>query len=349
MINSLIHPNNELFSQFPLLYPLICFIITSAIVIFAVLVLVYVERRALALFTLRYGPNRTGKEGILQPVADAIKLLIKGDLAPKERRKFLFFAAPIMVFCPVLTAFCLVPFNNAFLQTDFNISLVLFSALVSIPVTGIFLAGFSSNNKYSLIGAVRSVAQALSFEIPMGICILAVSFVSGSLNINEIIQTQNSSFGLFGWYFLPLFIGMVIFFISSLALLNRTPFDLSEAESELVSGYNTEYSGMKFALLFIVEYALLFLVSIVFVSLFFGGYLSPFGAYVLPENLQPLEQTFWLLTKTFIVILFIILIRAALPRLRYDRLLEFSYKVLLPLSLINLNAAILILYFKGSM
>ena len=145
-----------------------------------------------------------------------------------------------------------------------------------------------------------------------------------------------------------LFIGAAVFFISSLALLNRTPFDLSEAESELVSGYNIEYSGMKFALFFIAEYALLFLVSIIFVSLFFGGYLNPFGTYVLPENLLPLEQTFWLLIKTFIVILFIILIRAALPRMRYDRLLEFSYKVLLPLSLINLNAAILILYFKGS-
>ena len=312
------------------------------------LFLVYLERRTLALFTLRFGPNRVGKEGILQPVADAIKLLLKGDCTPKECRKFLFFTAPIVVFCPVLTAFCLIPFNSAFLQTNFNISLILFSALVSIPVIGVFLAGYSSNNKYSLIGAIRSVAQALSFEIPMGACILAVAFIAGSLNINEIILVQSSVQGLFGWFFLPLFIGAAVFFISSLALLNRTPFDLSEAESELVSGYNIEYSGMKFALFFIAEYALLFLVSIIFVSLFFGGYLNPFGTYVLPENLLPLEQTFWLLIKTFIVILFIILIRAALPRMRYDRLLEFSYKVLLPLSLINLNAAILILYFKGS-
>lgn len=348
MINSLIASNNELFSRFPLLYPFVCFVLTSVIVIFSVLLLVYLERRILALFTLRYGPNRVGKEGILQPVADAIKLLIKEDSTPKDRSKALFFAAPVIVFCPVITAFCLIPFNCYFVQTNFNVSAVLFSALASIPVIGVFLAGFSSNNKYSLIGAIRSTAQALSFEIPMGVCILAVAFLAGSLNLDEIILSQDSTYGLFGWNFLPLFIGAFVFFICALALLNRTPFDLSEAESELVCGYNTEYSGIKFALFFMAEYALLFLVSMFIVSLFFGGYLSPFGVWVLPENLVFLEQTFWLLLKTFIVILFIILIRASLPRLRYDRLLEFSYKVLLPLSLINLNIAILVLYFRGN-
>lgn len=346
-MNSLINNNNELFSQSPLFYPFACFIITATVVFFAVLFLAYLERRVLALFTLRFGPNRVGKEGILQPVADAIKLLLKSNSTPKGCRKFLFFIAPVVMFCPVLTAFCLIPFNDFLLQTNFNISLVLFSALVSIPIIGVFLAGFSSNNKYSLIGAVRSIAQALSFEIPMSMCILSVSYTAGSLNINEIIQAQSSAQGLLGWFFLPLFIGTVVFFISSLALLSRTPFDFSKAESELVSGYNVEYSGMKLALFFITEYALLFLVSIIFVSLFFGGYLNPLGTYILPENFLVLEQTLWLLIKTFIVILFIILIRAALPRVRYDRLLEFSYKILLPLSLINLNAAILILYFKG--
>ena len=348
MINSLINNNNEIFSWFPHLYPFVCFIFTSIIAIFSILLLVYMERRVLALFTLRYGPNRVGKEGILQPVADAIKLLINEDSTPKDRRKVLFFAAPIIVFCPVMTAFCLIPFNDFFMQTNFNISVVLFSALVSIPVVGIFLAGFSSNNKYSLIGAIRSTAQVLSFEIPMGVCILATAFLAGGLNINEIIISQNSTGGLFGWNFLPLFIGAFVFFICALALLNRTPFDLSEAESELVCGYNTEYSGIKFALFFMTEYALLLLVSMFFASLFFGGYLSPFGTYILPENLVFLEQTFWLLLKTFITILLIILIRASLPRLRYDRLLKFSYLVLLPLSLINLNISILVLYFRGN-
>ena len=181
---------------------------------------------------------------------------------------------------------------------------------------------------------------------PITLILMFICFVLK--NINEIIISQNSTGWLFGWNFLPLFIGAFVFFICALALLNRTPFDLSEAESELVCGYNTEYSGIKFALFFMTEYALLLLVSMFFASLFFGGYLSPFGTYILPENLVFLEQTFWLLLKTFITILLIILIRASLPRLRYDRLLKFSYLVLLPLSLINLNISILVLYFRGN-
>lgn len=336
-----------------LIIGLIYFIIATILVFIGVLALVYVERRVLALFTLRYGPNRTGYQGIFQTLADAIKLLQKEDCAPSKRRKVLFFIAPIIVFCPILSAFCLIPTGNFPSNTGFEgqnsiiPTIVLLLGLVSIPVIGTFLAGFSSNNKYSLIGAVRSIIQALSFEIPIGVSVLAVTFMAGSLNINEIIQAQSSSHGLFGWFFIPLFIGAAVFFISSLALLNRTPFDLSEAESELVSGYNVEYSGMKFALFFLGEYALLILISSFFVSLFFGGYLSPFGAFILPAPITPIEAIFWLFLKSFLVILFIILIRASLPRLRYDRLLTFSYKILLPLSLINLNIAVIIQYFTG--
>lgn len=326
---------------------LLSFIITAILIITGTLLLVYLERRILALFTLRIGPNRTGWQGTLQTVADVIKLLIKEDCAPKARRKFLFFIAPIIVFCPVLCAFCLIPISGSYIPFNTVPGMVLLTALVSIPVIGVFLAGFSSGNKYSLLGAMRSIAQALSFEIPLGICILAVTLIAGTLNINEIILAQASNHGLFGWYFLPQIIGCIVFFICTLALTNRTPFDLSEAESELVSGYNTEYSGMKFALFFLSEYALLFLISLVFVSMFFGGYLSPFGYWILPNSIVFLEQIFWLIFKTFLVILTIFLIRVSLPRLRYDRLLEFSYKILLPFALINLNIAVLIQYFMG--
>lgn len=367
MINSLIKNNDAVFSAYIKLfnnddnaisdiaqtivaaaYPLICFIITIIFATIMVLLLIYLERRILALFTLRFGPNRVGYEGILQTFADAIKLLLKEDCAPKTRKKVFFFMAPFIVLCPVVTAFCLLPFNNFYIQSNIEPSIILLMALASIPVIGVFLAGFSSNNKYGLIGAARSIIQAVSFEIPIGVSILAITFMTGSLNINDIIQSQSSNLGLFGWHFIPQIIGCIVFFISALALLNRTPFDLSEAESELVAGYATEYSGIKFALFFFSEYLLLFLISVLFVCLFFGGYLSPFGTYVLPESLIFIEQIFWLILKTFFIIFFIFLIRAALPRLRYDRVLEFSYKILLPLSLINLNIAVLIQYFMGA-
>ena len=326
---------------------LIYFTITIIIVTLAVLMLIYLERRILALFTLRFGPNRVGYEGILQTVADTIKLLQKEDCTPKSRKKVLFFIAPFILFCPVLTAYCLLPFNSFFIQSNMAPSIVLFTALVSIPVVGVFLAGFASNNKYGLLGATRSIIQAVSFEIPIGISILAITFMAGSLNINEIIQAQSGGLGLFGWFFIPQILGCIVFFICTLALLNRTPFDLSEAESELTAGYITEYSGIKFALFFFAEYALLFLISAIFVCLFFGGYLSPFGAYILPDFLISVEQTFWLIFKIFFVILFKILIRTTMARLRYDKVLEFSYKILLPLSLINLNIAVLIQYLIG--
>ncbi len=330
------------------LYGLFSFIITAILVVFGTLLLVYLERRTLALFTLRYGPNRTGYEGIMQTVADAIKLLVKENCTPKASRKILFFTAPLIVFCPIISAFCLLPLSGNYIPLNIAPSIVLIMALISIPVIGVFLAGLSSGNKYSLLGAMRSISQALSFEIPLGICVLAITFMAGTLNINEIILAQNGPYGLFNWYFIPQILGCVVFFICTLALLNRTPFDLSEAESELVSGYNVEYSGIKFAMFFLGEYALLFLVSLVFTALFFGGYLSPFGNWILPNSFVFLEQIFWLILKTFLVILTIILIRATLPRLRYDRLLEFSYKILLPLALINLNIAVLIRYFMIS-
>lgn len=332
---------------------IIYFIIVISLVLIGILALVYAERRILALFTLRYGPNRVGYQGILQTLADAIKLLQKEDSAPSNRRRVLFFIAPFIVFCPVLCAFCLIPMadfpaHSWFLaQNSAMPTIILILGLVSIPVIGTFLACFSSNNKYALIGAVRGITQAISSEIPIGVCVLAVTFMAGSLNLNEIIQAQSGSWGLFGWYFIPQIVGAVVFFTSSLALLGRTPFDLQEAESELVSGYNVEYSGMKFALFYMGEYALLILISAIFVSLFFGGYLSPFGKFILPAQIAFLEAFFWLLLKMFVIIFFIILIRASLPRLRYDRLLTFSYKILLPLSLINLNIAVIIQYFTG--
>jgi len=327
---------------------LICFIITIIIITFAVLTLICLERRIFALFAGKIASNPGGCDGILQPLSDFLKLLQKEDSTPKRSRKFLFFTAPFLVFCPVVSAFCFIPFNDFYALPSADTSIVLFLALTSIPVIGRFLAGFASNNKYALISALRSVIQLISAEIPLVLSILAVTFMAGSLEIQGIIEAQNGPAGLFNWYFIPQIIGAAIFFTSSLTLLNSPPFDISTAENELAAGYLTEYSGVKYAFFYFSKYALLFLVSIIFVSLFFGGYLSPFGGYVLPDFLVSVEQIFWLIFKTFIVIFFIISINAALPRIKPDKVLEFSYKILIPLSLINLNIAVIIQYFMGA-
>lgn len=330
------------------------FAIIAILLIGVVIVLVLVERKVLALFTVRKGPNRVGLWGCLQTVADAIKLLFKEDIIPSDANKILFSIAPIIVFAPIMCVWALIPFNSRFVVYDSVVGVIIFMSILSFPVIGILLAGYSSNNKYSLVGSVRACIQTISYELPLFMSALSVVVLAGTMNINAIVLSQSSS-GIFGWYFIPSFIGFVVFFVASIAQMNRTPFDLPEAESELVSGYNTEYSGMKFAMFFLGEYAATFIISTFIVTLFLGGYLSPFGSYivehmnfgfVLTQFLVYIEQFFWFIFKTAIILFIIMWIRATLPRLRADQLTEFAWKILLPLAIFNFFLVCLIKFFK---
>jgi NADH:ubiquinone oxidoreductase subunit H len=310
----------------------------------AVVFMVLMERKMLAWITQRKGPNRVGPFGLLQTVADGVKLLFKEDIMTTNQDKLLFTLAPVLFFAPTFVIYALIPFTDQLLGVNIVLGLLLVFALSSLSVVGIVLSGWASNNKYSLIGGMRSAAQAISYEIPLVLSALGIALASGTMNLKEIVEAQNAGqFGIFSWYWLSILpLSFVIFWISSIAEVNRIPFDLPEAESELVSGYNTEYSGMKFALFFLAEYASLFGMSALMAVLFFGGYYSPFGGLVLeklgvkePMLLQA-EMATWLILKTYVFIALAMLIRGTLPRLKPDQLMGFSWKFLIPLSLVNI-------------
>jgi NADH-quinone oxidoreductase subunit H len=282
--------------------------------------LIWVERRLLALWQDRYGPNRVGPFGLLQVLADTIKIFAKEDWVPPFADKPVFIVAPAMIMLVVLMSFSVIPFAPGIEVVDLNIGLLFFLAMSSMGVYSVALAGWASNSKYSLLGGLRSVAQMLSYEVFMGLSLMGVVMLAGSFNLREIVEAQRG-----GWFIIPQFIGFVVFFIAGIAETHRLPFDLPEAESELVAGFHSEYSGMKFGMFFVGEYLAITLISALTVTLFFGGWMGP----VLPPVV-------WFLIKTFAFICFFILLRASLPRPRYDQLMSFGWKVMLPLSLLNL-------------
>ena len=336
-------------------YVIPCSIIFVALLLI-ILGLVLLERKLLGWFTQRKGPNRVGFWGVLQTLADALKLLCKENITPKGADRFLFNLAPILIFVPVLIVLGLIPYSSEFTFMNFQTNLLIYIVLATLPVLSILLAGWASNNKYSLMGAMRNVAQILAYELPMAFVVLSIIVLSGSINLTQIILAQSGQTGLFSWFIAPCLIGFFIMFICVLAELNRCPFDLPEAESELVCGYNTEYSGMRFALFYLSEYGMLFANSLLLVVLFFGGYLSPFGKYVSTILFEPqlsnivvyFEQVFWLLVKTFLIIFVMIWVRATLPRMASFDLLKFSWSVLLPVSIINFFLMVILKYlFSG--
>jgi NADH-quinone oxidoreductase subunit H len=282
--------------------------------------LIYVERRLLSLWQDRYGPNRVGPFGLLQVVADMTKIFFKEDWIPPFADRPVFILAPAMVVVATLFSFAVIPFAPGIGISDLNIGLLFFLAMTSLGVYGIVLGGWSSQSKYPLLGSLRATAQLLSYEVFMGLSLMGVVMMAGSFNLRVIVEAQR---GL--WFCIPQLLGLVIFFIAGLGETHRIPFDLPEGESELVEGYHTEYSGLKFGLFFVGEYLGITLISLVIAVLFFGGWLGPF-----------LPPIVWLLGKTFAFICLFILVRAALPRPRYDQLMSYAWKVLLPLSLLNL-------------
>lgn len=326
------------------------FCVVAAALILVVLFLVLAERKLLGFFTQRKGPNRVGLWGILQTLADAFKLLCKENITPEKSDKFLFNLAPILVFVPMFAALGILPYSSEFTFVNTSTNVILYIILAAFPVLSIFLAGWASNNKYSLLGAARSIAQVLSYELPITFVILSIVVLASSMNLTGITLAQTSKFGLFGWFVFPCLLGFLILFTSILAELNRCPFDLPEAESELICGYNTEYSGMRFAMFYLSEYSMMFANAIFISILFLGGYLSPFGKYLFSSSfLIYFEQAFWLFLKAFGLIFVMIWIRATFPRLASFDLMKFSWVFLLPLSILNLFIAVLIKYSFGGL
>jgi NADH-quinone oxidoreductase subunit H len=303
-------------------------VIRSLIVVAGVLIvvltiaagLIWLERRLLALWQDRYGPNRVGPAGLLQVLADTIKLLWKEDWIPPFADKPVFIIAPAVIMVTVLMSFAIIPFAPGLLVADLGIGVLFFLAMSSLGVYSVVLAGWSSDNKYSLLGGVRAAAQMLSYEVFMGLSLMGVVMLAGSFNLREIVEAQHRM-----WFCIPQFLGLIVFIVAGIAETHRLPFDLPEAESELVAGFHAEYSGLKFGMFFVGEYLGITLISAMVVTLFFGGWLGP----VLPPVV-------WFFVKTSVFICGFILLRATLPRPRYDQLMAYGWKVMLPLALLNL-------------
>ena len=293
--------------------------------------LIWYERRLLGLWQDRYGPNRVGPFGLFQVLADMIKVFTKEDWIPPFADKAVFIIAPAVIVVVVLMSFTIIPYAPGIEVVDLNIGLLFFLAMSSLGVYSVALAGWASDSKYSLLGGLRASAQMLSYEVFMSLSLMGVVMLAGSFNVREIVEAQR---GL--WFVVPQFIGFIVFFIAGIAETHRLPFDLPEAESELVAGYHSEYSGMKFGMFFVGEYLGITLISALTTALFFGGWLGP----ILP----PLA---WFLIKTGVFISFFILLRASLPRPRYDQLMSFGWKICLPLSLVNLLVTGAIVLLKG--
>jgi NADH-quinone oxidoreductase subunit H len=283
--------------------------------------LIWVERRLLALFQDRYGPNRVGPFGLMQVLADMIKIFFKEDWIPPFAEKFVFVFAPAIVMASALLSFAIIPFAPGIIITNINIGILFFFAMSSLGAYSIVLGGWASNNKYALLGAMRGASQMITYEVFMALSVMGVVMISGSFNLNVIVEAQRSI-----WFFIPQLPGFIIFFIAGLAETHRLPFDIPEAESELIAGFHSEYSGMKFGMFFVGEYVGITLISALIVVLFFGGWLGP-------AFLPPIV---WFLIKLFFFIALFILIRGALPRPRFDQLLSYGWKIILPLALINL-------------
>ena len=286
------------------------------------------ERKVIGWIQLRRGPNVVGPFGLLQPIADGLKLFLKETIIPASSNRVVFILAPMVTFVLALVAWAVIPFGPGLVLADINVGILYLFAISSLGVYGIIMAGWASNSKYAFLGALRSAAQMVSYEVSIGFVIITVLLAVGSLNLSDIVVAQKG--GIHHWHFLPLFPMFIVFFISALAETNRAPFDLPEAEAELVSGYNVEYSSMTFAMFFLGEYANMFLMAAMTVVLFLGGWLPPIEVY--PLTLIP--GPIWFVLKIGAVLFVFLWVRATFPRYRYDQLMRLGWKVFLPLSLL---------------
>jgi NADH-quinone oxidoreductase subunit H len=323
------------------LISLVKVLIVFTVILLIVAYMTLMERKVLGRMQVRFGPNRVGPFGLLQPVADGIKLFFKEDIIVPHANRVIYILAPGVLVTTALVSYAVIPFGDSIkilgqsidlVVADVNVGLLYLFAVSSLGVYGVVMGGWASNNKYSLLGAIRSSAQMISYELSLGLSIVGVLMIVGSLSLNKIVEAQAPV-----WFILYQPLGFIIYLISAVAECSRTPFDLTECENELVAGYQTEYSSMKFALYYLAEYIHILVVSSLAVSLFFGGWQGPF-----------LPPVIWFLIKVFIFIFFFIWIRATFPRFRYDQLMKFGWKVLFPLALVNilLTAVGIILFSK---
>ncbi|MFB3853254.1 MAG: NADH-quinone oxidoreductase subunit NuoH [Vicinamibacterales bacterium] len=318
----------------------IVFVLTGVLVI--VMYMVLLERKVQAWVQVRLGPMRVGPHGLLQPVADVVKLFVKEDITPARADKYVFTAAPIIVLVPALIAFAVIPFGTdvrlfgariPLYISDINVGLLYIVAVASLGVYGIILGGWSSNSKYPLLGSLRASAQLISYEVAVVMTLVVVVLMAGSLSMVGIVNAQYNAGVWFG-FAQPL--ALAIYFIGGLAETNRAPFDMPEAEQELVAGFHTEYSGMRFALFFLAEYTNMIVVSAVAVTMFFGGWLRPFPNVDALGFLDLVPSWVWFVGKTFILLYLFLWVRATLPRYRYDQLMRLGWKVLIPLAILNI-------------
>ncbi|ACL72081.1 NADH-quinone oxidoreductase subunit NuoH [Thioalkalivibrio sulfidiphilus] len=305
----------------------------------AVAYVTYAERKVIGYMQVRLGPNRVGPKGWLQPIADAVKLLTKEVIVPTNANRYLFLIAPVLSIAPALAAWAVIPFDDGMALANINAGLLYILALSSLGVYGVIIAGWASNSKYALLGAMRSAAQIVAYEIAMGFALVGVIMVAGSLNLGEIVSAQSGS--IYHWYLLPLLPLFLVFFISGVAETNRAPFDVAEGESEIVAGFHVEYSGMAFAVFFLAEYANMILISALTALLFLGGWLSPFQG-ILPESAFAIpvigwfldSGIHWFLLKTAFFLFLFLWFRATFPRYRYDQIMRLGWKVLIPVTIV---------------
>ncbi len=297
----------------------------------------YAERKVIGFMQIRKGPNRVGFWGLLQPFADLFKLMFKEVIIPTNSNRYLFLIAPVITFAPSMAAWAVIPFDDNLVFGDINAGLLYILAMTSLGVYGVIIAGWASNSKYALLGAMRSAAQIVAYEIAMGFALVGVLMLSGSLNLGDIVDGQRG--GISEWFVIPLLPLFFVYLISGVAETNRAPFDVAEGESEIVAGFHVEYSGMAFAVFFLAEYANMILIAMLCALLFFGGWLSPF-----PDLIG--DSIFWLFFKTSFFMLLFLWFRATFPRYRYDQIMRLGWKVLLPVTIFWLFVVGIAIYFE---
>lgn len=301
--------------------------------ILGVAYLTYAERKVIGYIQVRIGPNRVGPFGLFQPFADVFKLLFKEVIFPAKSNKFLYIVAPILTIAPAFAAWSVVPFAEGWALADINAGLLFLLAMTSVGVYGIIIAGWASNSKYAFLGALRSAAQVVSYEIAMGFALVGVIMASGSLNLSDIVRAQQG--GVLHWYWLPLLPLFVIYWISAVAETNRAPFDVAEGESEIVAGFHVEYAGITFALFFLAEYANMILLSVIASLMFLGGWLSPFEGFpFIQERLMWVPGIVWLGLKVSFFLFLYLWFRATFPRYRYDQIMRLGWKIFIPVTFV---------------
>lgn len=295
--------------------------------------LIYAERKVIGYIQVRIGPNRVGVKGLLQPIADLIKLITKEIIVPTRSNKYLFVIAPLFSLVPSLAGWAVIPFQEGIVLANINAGILYIFAMSSLGVYGVLIAGWASNSKYAMFGALRSTAQTVSYEIAMGFALVGVLLAANSMNLTDIVNSQKG--GMLHWWFIPLFPLFLVFWIAGIAETNRAPFDLAEGESEIVAGFHVEYSGIGFALFFLSEYASMILISVLMSIMFLGGWMSPFeGIPVLEDIFFVVPGFVWLLVKISFFLFVYLWVRATFPRYRYDQLMRLGWKVLIPVTIV---------------